>query len=206
MFKSHRKSKKKTTQQNFKSEILQALKNLRTNKKKKILKSTTILILWLFKNCKQNEKNEDAEEFAHSQAEAAKRYKLKKKAEIDEDERIRRFTYSNLFGPIFICSCCRRRLYENGVTQITSDFKEKVNRKKACFYNACIVKEIKIEILFNGSHEKTGYYICITCRDNMLVGKMPAMAAVNGLMLTPIRQDCILTEFENNLIALNINF
>ena len=40
----------------------------------------------------------------------------------------------------------------------------------------------------------------------MLAGKMPAMAFVNGLMLTPIRQDCILTEFENNLIALNINF
>ena len=40
----------------------------------------------------------------------------------------------------------------------------------------------------------------------MLAGKIPSMAAVNGLMLTPIKQDCILTEFENNLIALNINF
>ena len=97
-------------------------------------------------------------------------------------------------------------MYESGVSQITSEFKDKVNRKKTCFYEACITREIRVEIIYNGSNAKTGYYICFTCRDNMLVGKIPAMAAVNGLYLTPIRTDCILTEFENNLIALNINF
>ena len=90
--------------------------------------------------------------------------------------------------------------------QITSDFKERVNRKKPFFYDSCIVKEIKVEICYNGSNEKAGYYICFACKENMLIGKIPAMAAVNGLMLAPIKQDCILTEFENNLIALNINF
>ena len=32
------------------------------------------------------------------------------------------------------------------------------------------------------------------------------MALVNGLQLSPIEEDCHLTELENNLIAQNINF
>ena len=36
--------------------------------------------------------------------------------------------------------------------------------------------------------------------------RMPAMAMVNGLQLSPIEEDCHLTELENNLIAQNINF
>ena len=39
-----------------------------------------------------------------------------------------------------------------------------------------------------------------------MVGKIPAMAVVNGLQLASIRDDCYLTELENNLIALNLNF
>ena len=78
--------------------------------------------------------------------------------------------------------------------------------KKANFYETCIKKEVKVEILFNGKQDKTGFYICFTCRDNMLNGKMPSMAVANGLDLMPIRNDLNLTEMENNLIALNFNF
>ena len=40
----------------------------------------------------------------------------------------------------------------------------------------------------------------------MISNKIPAMAMVNGLQLSPIEQSCHLTELENNLIAQNINF
>ena len=37
-------------------------------------------------------------------------------------------------------------------------------------------------------------------------GKVPSMAEINGLQLVDIEEDCNLTELENNLIALNLNF
>ena len=40
----------------------------------------------------------------------------------------------------------------------------------------------------------------------MISNNIPAMAMVNGLQLSPIEQSCHLSELENNLIALNINF
>ena len=86
-------------------------------------------------------KNEDAEEFANSQAEAAKSYKLKKKAEIDEDERIRRFTYSNLFGPIFICRCCRRRFMKMELLKLhLTSKKRSIERNLASTMHALLKK------------------------------------------------------------------
>jgi hypothetical protein len=40
----------------------------------------------------------------------------------------------------------------------------------------------------------------------MTSGKTPSMAVTNGLQLRRIDESCNLTELENNLIALNINF
>ena len=40
----------------------------------------------------------------------------------------------------------------------------------------------------------------------MMNGKIPSMAEINGLQLVKIPENYYLTELENNLIALNINF
>ena len=48
-------------------------------------------------------------------------------------------------------------------------------------------------------------YLCSTCRDTLTQGKIPSMAVANSLQLNhPDRP--ALTELENNLISLNINF
>ena len=39
-----------------------------------------------------------------------------------------------------------------------------------------------------------------------MTGKVPSMAEINGLQLVDIEEDCYLTDLENNLIALNLNF
>ena len=127
-------------------------------------------------------------------------------ARIGENERLQNFNYANLFGPIFICSCCSRKLYENAVAKITSDFREKVNSKKEDFISFCIKEEIMIYLTYNGSTDKSGSYICSACKEAMLQGKIPSMAEINGLQLMPIKEACKLTELENNLIAQNINF
>ena len=121
-------------------------------------------------------------------------------------ERLMNFNKAVIFGPIFICSCCSRKLYENGVTKITSNFIDTVKQKKQGLYGTAIPEEILIEITLNGSSEKTGYYICHTCRLVMKAGKIPSMSVANGLQLVNIEEDCHLTELENNLIAQNINF
>ena len=63
-----------------------------------------------------------------------------------------------------------------------------------------------ININVNGSDEKSGTYICLTCKSALTDGKMPSMAVANGLQLSHMEEGHNLTELENNLIALNINF
>ena len=151
-------------------------------------------------------RTQNPQKFNEDHKNAQGKYLEKKRANIDETERLRRFNMKILFGPIFICSCCKRKLYENGVTKITNDFKQAINRKKPQFYRTCISKEEYVDITLNGSGGKSGSYICQTCKTAMNAGKIPSMSIKNGLYLTPIEQDCQLTELENNLIAQNINF
>ena len=134
--------------------------------------------------------------------------KTRKKQQGDIDEKARRlkFNLAILFGPIFICSCCSRRLFENGVTKITPDLKIKVNQKKENLFFHCVRKEIQVDIELNGKFDKSGSYTCSTCKTAMLRGKVPAMATINDLYLPPINEQFHLTELENNMIALIINF
>ena len=82
----------------------------------------------------------------------------------------------------------------------------KIGEKRPSLFNICVKKEVLITLIINGQHDRTGSYICGTCKDSMLAGKIPAMAEINGLQLFPTSDDFHLTELENNLIALNINF
>ena len=127
-----------------------------------------------------------------------KKYRKNKSENIDEKERRTNFSKSVLFGPIFICSCCSRRLYENGVVKVTSRFEDKVNKMKPNFYNTCILQEKIVKVVINEGKERTGIYICTTCKTSMMKGKVPAMATINGLQLVDIDESCQLTEQFNS--------
>ena len=133
-------------------------------------------------------------------------FRVKTRENTDSRTRIGNFNEAVLFGPIFICSCCSRKLYENGVTKITPKFRKACDEKTPKFYSECIEKDILVTITFNGKEDRTGHYICHTCRTSMRRGKMPSMAVQNGLQFKEIDECCNLTELENNLIAQNINF
>ena len=69
----------------------------------------------------------------------------------DERQRRQNFKREVIFGPIFICSCCERCKYENGVTKITEKFKEKVEAKRGNLIfeallecNKCLLKLIHV--------------------------------------------------------------
>ena len=155
---------------------------------------------------KAKAKNSAPEFFKAQNVKALKIYRETKINNIDQQERLKNFNKAVLFGPIFICSSCSRKLYENGVMKISEKFKATVNEKKAGFYRTCIPKDKNISIMVNGKEEKTGSYICHICKSAMMMGKLPSMSVQNGLHLTKIEEGCHLTELENSLIALNINF
>ena len=67
--------------------------------------------------------------------EAMEKTREKQKGNIDEKERRRRYNPNTVFGPIFTCSCCERELFQNSVTMITSNFREKVNQKRNNFFS-----------------------------------------------------------------------
>ena len=155
---------------------------------------------------KKKQKDLDPDSFKQEANEALQKYRKKVKENVDETARINNFNRAVIFGPIFTCSCCSRQMYENGVTKITANWKDKLDLKKPGFYQHCIPKEEHVEIFLNGSDALSGYYICTTCKSSITAGKVPSMATINGLYLTEIGEDCHLTELENNLIAQNINF
>ena len=150
------------------------------------------------------QKEEDEEAYKSKRAEE----KQRKEAKVDERQRRKNFCRAVAFGPIFICSCCHRRLFENGVTKITDHFKEKIDQMNKVPYSTVIPagQERYVRIILDGSSQLSGFYICHTCKGSLLKGKLPAMAVQNGLHLTKLPDDCQLTELENNLIAQNINF
>ena len=159
-----------------------------------------------FRDRKKNESEESYQKLKEQNRKDNQNHRERRILNITKKERIANFKRAVLFGPIFICSCCSRKLFENGVTLITAKFRDKINEKKADHYNLCIPHETVVNIIFNGNTDKTGSYICYTCKTTMISGKIPSMSIINGLKVACIDESCHLTELENNLIAQNINF
>ena len=71
---------------------------------------------------RHKQREEDEKNYLRKIADEKQAQRRKKEAQIDERQRRYNFFRAVIFGPIFICSCCHRRLYENGVTMITEQF------------------------------------------------------------------------------------
>jgi hypothetical protein len=156
------------------------------------------------KNMKANRKRkiaEDVEGFKENQRNQRKRLREIGKANCGRLERLRKFRHAIKYGAIFVCSSCYQRLFQNGVTLITSKFTEDVERKKTGLFKDCITEEEQF------IKKKSGSYICHTCKTTMKKGKMPCMSVKNGLSLMKLAHPSLkLSEIENNLIAQNILF
>ena len=107
---------------------------------------------------RKRRKEEDPEKYKKDQEEARRRKleqdqnyyneakrKTREKQQENTDETQRRHNFSRavLLGPIFICSCCERCLFENGVTKITAKFKEKVEAQLPSEYERKNVNKLE---------------------------------------------------------------
>ena len=211
--KRNRENKQKSNQkqkqadpEGFKKRNLEAVKKSQNKQKQEDPTGFNKRNLEAAKKSQNKQKQKDPTSFNKRNLEATKKEQNKKKTNIDDRERIFKFKAATLIGPIFICSCCKRRMYEHSVVKITDDLITKIDRKGNGLYRKAIKSEEIIKLTINGSNDKTGAYICTTCRNTMMACKVPSMAEENGLKLTNIQGNCHLTEFENNLIAQNLNF
>ena len=120
-------------------------------------------------------------------------------------KRLLNFRRKVQFGPIFICSCCHQKLFENQVEKISAELKEKIDKADPEIRGECIEEEVKVELNYAGT-ETISSYLCKSCIWYLIRGRMPKLCTKNGLNMDWIEEDDKLTELENNLIARNIIF
>ena len=119
------------------------MKRYQERKKEESLQSFNERNKEVVKRCQERKKEESPQSFINRNKEAAKNCRKKKNEEIGQVERLNRFNKSVLFGPIFICCSCSRKLYENGVTKIKKEFKDTLNNSKL---GSCILREVTVDI------------------------------------------------------------
>ena len=105
---------------------------------------------------------------------------------IDAEERLRRFNKATRFGPIFICRCCERKLFEHQVVEVDMDsFRDTVDEKEHGLLAQCISSYskssqlIKQDTITSFGIDKTNY-LCKGCKLSIQRANMPKMCSNNG--------------------------
>ena len=188
----------KQNEYNKKNEIQIAKKQNEYNKKNKIQIAS-----------KQNEYNKKNKiQIASKQRDRDRKNKeeiaerqRQKRDNTTNKTRLMRFKEKTLDGPIFMCSCCMRVMFINGIKKLN---KEKIQK----LFNSC--PQHIIENATEGRMTKDDDFnlLCHTCY-NSLSGKkpkIPSMSSSNGLTLDPIPPELELTDLEQQLIAKTLLF
>ena len=123
------------------------------------------------------------------------------------------FQNATRYGPIFVCSSCDQKMFQNNVTKLDEKLIENIKSVNSESYDTVIANNIQ-EITLNT--KETGndpeilisVYLCSTCKRHLLNGKLPPMSKMNGLDLVDLRNDpdLKLSELESNLISKRLLF
>ena len=144
-------------------------------------------------------KHDDPQDFARKHPESMA--KTNKKIKDDDNLALKRFQKANRYGPIFVCSCCYTRQFQDNSIMMK---KLKVDPN---VLSKCVPKgqEVLVKIWLNDDKTEEAY-VCKTCKRYLEKGKMPPECRQNNLQLDPQPDVMKLTELESNLIARNIQF
>ena len=129
-----------------------------------------------------------------------------KKDETDAEKRLLAFRNEIKDGPTFVCLSCNRSMFKSGVKILDKDAIKKLFEKcpediikRATSYR--IQKKTKLS---RGEQTKI---ICRNCYKSLYYDKkIPRMSTHNGLELDEIPEELKLTDYEEQLIALNMLF
>ena len=132
----------------------------------------------------------------------------KKNDNIDAEKRLLAFKNEIKDGPTFVCLSCNRCMFKSGVKILDKDGLKKLFEKcpediikKATSHRIGIVKNPKLS---RGLRPKI---LCHNCYKSLYKDKkIPRMSTFNGLELDKIPEELELTDYEEQLIALNMLF
>ena len=163
----------------------------------------------------KNLKTSNPKVYKKSHCDRMQKYVKKQNKQIDADERLVRFRKAVRFGPIFVCRCCERKLFEHQVKEVDiASFEEKIDSQKSGIFSQC-VRNCKAggtpmdtgDRIISSFEIERKTFICKGCKISMERGKMPKLCSNNNLTVDILPDPkLILTELENNLIAKNIIF
>ena len=132
----------------------------------------------------------------HKVKEDQQRWHKKSRLIDSEKKRFKRFRKRTMLNAIFTCSCCQKNLFDCNVCKLDTKLITEIETKRPGLYTKAIAFPIEIE----GNGQKSPY-ICLACKKHLKSGKLPPMAATNGLKVYKHDQELELTKLEGNMIA-----
>jgi hypothetical protein len=119
----------------------------------------------------------------------------KLKSEQNQNDRLLNFKKEIRDGPSFICQCCDRRMFKQGVMNLTEKALDAIISKHGeAFLDAVLPEKSSAKIL------------CHNCYTKITHGKKPSIRVSNGLQLDKIPPELQLTDLENQMIAKDLLF
>ena len=202
--KSNREAREKKLAENSEEYRQQEAKRIKEVRERKLAENPEE---WRLQEAKKKQEErerkmcKDPEEVRRKEVVSTKKSKVKSQS--DEKKALIRFQRETRYGPIFICSCCYTRQFENNSMKL-SKAKKKIEQD---IYNKCIPEgqEVPIVIWLNDK-KSDDCYICKTCFNRLKKGKMPAECVQNNMQVDPQPEELKLTELEGSLISRNIQF
>ena len=149
------------------------------------------------------QKAEDPEGFKEN----VRQRKEKSYSKLTPQKRLLNFRRRVQYGPIFVCSSCHQKLFENQVEEITDEIRKIIDNVDSGIRAECVEDEVLIDLGRNAVGNEIKSFFCKSCKWYLIRGKMPKLCVKNGLGIDVIEdEDLMLSELENNLIARNIIF
>ncbi|KAK3083914.1 hypothetical protein FSP39_005261 [Pinctada imbricata] len=122
---------------------------------------------------------------------------------------IRQFRFEAKKGPIYVCACCHRLLFDYQVNHCEPETYCEKNAEAGLIAKGCISDKYKhvCTKACNDNCKEGTMWICKTCHKKLLNGKVPAESFANGLLLEDV-PEClaILNRLEKHLVAKHISF
>ena len=134
---------------------------------------------------------------------ARKKFQLRERKEMKNIgmKNVISFREKSSQGPVCICTCCTRLLFEKQVQVYKDDIYRRKGKKIA--NNAWMSITNKVLQKCTGSK----LWICKTCHTKLLKGDLPSESTMNSLELDEIPEELkILNNLEQHLVALHIPF
>ena len=131
------------------------------------------------RKAEHKKKTKNKAQFLKDQNQRRKKCNQEKIKKVNADERFRRYRRAIMFGPIFVCRCCKRKLFEHQVIKVDmTNFREIVETNTPGLFSRCIQSHSEPD----GNEHQTGMvvtsydidkmnFVCKGCKGSMQRGQ-----------------------------------